>query len=227
MLQINPDSSPLFDLQDIDVAYADHLALQSITLSIEPGEKVAIVGPSGAGKTTLLHKLYELQPAQCAMIHQHYALVPQLSVLHNIYIGRLDRHSAWTNLRNLIRPHPSIIDEVAPILSLLGMSDKRTAKIDALSGGQRQRVAVGRALYHGGGIILADEPVASLDPLQGEKILTTIFDTEKTVVAALHSVTFALQFAQRVIGLCRGQIRFDQPTDRLDPMQISNLYQSC
>ncbi len=226
MLQLNP-TTPIFDLKGVDVAYKDHLALQAIDLSIHPGEKVAVVGPSGAGKTTLLRKLYELQPQRCAMIHQHYALVPQLSVQHNIYIGRLDRYSTWTNLRNLIRPQVSVIEEMAPILDMLGLSEKRAQRVDALSGGQRQRVAVGRALYHGGNILLADEPVASLDPLQGEMILETIFDTDDTVVAALHSVTFALRFARRIIGLCGGRIRFDRPSDSLDEQQLSDLYHSC
>jgi phosphonate transport system ATP-binding protein len=163
----------------------------------------------------------------CAFVHQQYALVPQLSVFHNIYIGRLDRHPTWVNLLNLVKAQKQKIDEVIPILETLGMPEKLFEKVGALSGGQQQRVAVGRAMYRGGRVLLADEPVASIDPLQGEAILDLIVNTGKTVIMSLHSVTFARRFAQRIIGLCAGRIRFDLPSAQLSQEDIDELYLTC
>jgi len=217
----------LFELQHVNVSYAQNPALQDITLRIQEGETVAVIGPSGAGKSTLLNKLYEMRPDDCAFVHQQYALVPQLSVFHNIYIGQLDRRTTWYNLLNLIRPRKPVVDEVMPILDTLGMSEKISAKVGALSGGQQQRVAVGRAMYRGGKVLLADEPVSSIDPLQGEAVLDLIVDTGKTVIMALHSVTFARRFAERIIGLCAGRIRFDSPPSQLTQEDIDELYLTC
>jgi phosphonate transport system ATP-binding protein len=217
----------LFELQHANVSYGQSPALQDISLRIREGETVAVIGPSGAGKSTLLNKLYEMRPADCAFVHQQYALVPQLSVFHNIYIGRLDRRATWYNLLNLLRPHKPVVDEVMPILETLGLSEKISAKVGALSGGQQQRVAVGRAMYRGGRVLLADEPVSSIDPLQGEAILDLIVNTGKTVIMALHSVTFARRFAERIIGLCAGRIRFDLPPSQLTQEDIDELYLTC
>lgn len=220
-------SDCLFELQHVNVSYGGIPALQDITLRIREGETVAVIGPSGAGKSTLLNKFYEMRPDDCAFVHQQYALVPQLSVFHNIYIGRLDRRPTWYNLLNLIRPRRQVIDEVAPILQTLGLSDKLSSKVGALSGGQQQRVAVGRAMYRSGKVLLADEPVSSIDPRQGEAVLELIVNTGKTVIMALHSVTFARRFAERIIGLCAGRIRFDQPASQVAQADIDELYLTC
>jgi phosphonate transport system ATP-binding protein len=217
----------LFELQHVNVSYGQNPALRDITLRILEGERVAVIGPSGAGKSTLLNKLYEMRPADCAFVHQQYALVPQLSVFHNIYIGRLDRRATWYNLLNLIKPRKQVLGEVNPILETLGMSEKVSARVGALSGGQQQRVAVGRAMYRGGKVLLADEPVSSIDPLQGEAVLDLIVNTGKTVIMALHSVTFARRFADRIIGLCAGRIRFDLPPSQLTQEDIDELYLTC
>jgi len=217
----------LFELQHVNVSYGGNPALQDITLRIYEGETVAVIGPSGAGKSTLLNKLYEMRPDDSAFVHQQYALVPQLSVFHNIYIGRLDRRPTWHNLLNLIRPRRQVVDEVKPILQTLGLSEKLSARVGALSGGQQQRVAVGRAMYRGGNVLLADEPVSSIDPLQGEAVLDLILNTGKTVIMALHSVTFARRFAERIIGLCAGRIRFDLPATQVSQADIDELYLTC
>jgi len=217
----------LFELENVNVSYGQNPVLQDITLRIQEGETVAVIGPSGAGKSTLLNRLYEMRPDDCAFVHQQYALVPQLSVFHNIYIGRLDRRATWYNLLNLMRPRQQVIDEVIPILDTLGMSDNLSARVGALSGGQQQRVAVGRAMYRGGRVLLADEPVSSIDPLQGEAILDLIVNTGKTVIMALHSVSFARRFAERIIGLCAGRIRFDLPPAQLTQELIDELYLTC
>lgn len=217
----------LFKLENVNVSYTRSQALNDISLNIHEGETVALIGPSGAGKTTLLNKLYGMQARHCAFVHQQYALVPQLSVFHNIYIGQLDRRPTWYNLINLIKPRQQILDEIHPIVDTLGLRDKLFAKVETLSGGQQQRVAVGRAMYHGGRVLLADEPVSSIDARQGEAVLRLIVNAGKTVVMALHSVGFALRFGQRIVGLCAGRIKFDLPTGQVTPQHIDTLYATC
>ena len=221
------EGSPLFELQHVDVRYERHIALHDISLSIREGETVALIGPSGAGKTTLLNKLYTLQSDACAFVHQHYALVPRLSVFHNIYMGRLDRRPSWYNVLNLIKPQKRILEDIYPILDTLAMREKLFTRVAALSGGQQQRVAVGRAMYRGGRALLADEPVSSIDTRQGAAVLNLIVTAGKTVVTALHSVEFARRFCRRIIGLCGGRIRFDLPSDRVSQNDIDALYTTC
>jgi len=217
----------LFTFEHVDVSYGQSPALRDITLQIREGETVALIGASGAGKTTLLNQLYRMRPHDCAFVHQQYALVAQLSVFHNIYIGRLDQRSTWQNLRNLIRPQYRMVNEIRPILNTLGLADKIFSKVGELSGGQQQRVAVGRAMYRGGQVLLADEPVASIDPLQGASVIDLIVNTGKTVVMSLHAVDFARRFGQRIIGLCAGRIQFDLPAAQVTQDHIDALYRSC
>ncbi len=217
----------LFDLQGVDLAYSNVIALREISLQIGAGEKVALIGPSGAGKTTLLSKLYQLQAEKTAFIHQQFALVPQLSVFHNIYIGQLDRQPWLGNLRNLLKPEASKLEEIMQILKQLGLEDKVRTRVGELSGGQQQRVAVGRAIYRGSEILLADEPVASLDIHQGEAIVKLIMATDKTVITSLHSVDFALRFAERIIGLRAGRIHFDLPKAAVTGEKLKELYRPC
>ncbi len=221
------DEGMLFELRHVNVAYARHTALRDISFTIGEGETVALIGPSGAGKTTLLKKLYAMQADACAFVHQHYALVPQLSVFHNIYMGQLDCRPNWYNLLNLVHPRQRVLKEIYPILDTLGMREKVFAKVASLSGGQQQRVAVGRAMYRGGRVLLADEPVSSIDARQGEAVLKLIVTAGKTVVAALHSVDFARRFFGRIIGLRDGRLRFDLPAERISRTDIDSLYAKC
>ncbi|WP_136808704.1 phosphonate ABC transporter ATP-binding protein [Desulfosediminicola flagellatus] len=217
-------SRTLLSLVGEDISYTDFVALKGITLSIAEGEKVALIGQSGAGKTTLLRRLYQLQPELCSFIHQHHALVPQLSVFHNIYIGRLDAHSVFQNLRNLVRPVQRTIDEIMPIAKQLGLEDKLFIRTGELSGGQQQRVGIGRALYRGGSILMADEPVSSLDIVQREEIMECIVEAGKTVVSSLHSINLSQRFFKRIIGLKDKAILFDLPVDLVSDNHIHELY---
>lgn len=214
----------LLSLSGEDIAYAGYVALQDISLSISEGEKVALIGQSGAGKTTLLRRLYQLNPEQCAFIHQHHALVPQLTTFHNIYMGRLDVHSVFQNLRNLIRPAGKFVEEIEPIARKLGLEDKLFTRIGELSGGQQQRVGIGRALYRGGSILMADEPVSSLDVVQREDILQLIVSSGRTVVSSLHSVSLSQRFFDRIIGLKNRSVLFDLPVDSVSDRLLAELY---
>ena len=117
-------STELFNLAAESVAYENTVVLKNISLQIDRGEKVALVGPSGAGKTTLLRRLYNSVADQSAYVDQHYALVPQLSAFHNIYTGRLDQYSTLHNLLNLIKPQKKVLGGNYSILYALGMEEK-------------------------------------------------------------------------------------------------------
>lgn len=216
----------LINLRGERVAYGQTVALQNITLQIAAGEKVALIGPSGAGKTTLLRTLYERMPAQSAFVHQDYALVPPLSTFHNVYMGRLDHHSTFYNILNLIKPRKKILADIRPLLQVVGLEDKMFDKVETLSGGQQQRVAIARAIYRGEPVLLADEPISSVDPHQASAVMELIVNHADTVIMSLHAVEFALKFADRIIGLRAGQIQFDLPAGRITQAMLRTLYQN-
>jgi len=217
----------MFHLERVSVSYNEMPVLKEITLSISAGEKIAIIGPSGAGKTTLLRKLYEIEPDQASFIHQRDALIPQLSAFHNVYAGRLDHHSVAYNLLNLILPREREVAEVRKLMSALGMEEKIFEKVASLSGGQRQRVSVARAIYKGSSVLLADEPVSSIDPHQAEEVLKLLQAEAKTVVLSLHTVQLALSAFERIIGLRDGRILFDLSGEMVDPGRLKELYAPC
>lgn len=221
---VSPTGNVLLSLQGEDISYNGFVALRNITLTISRGEKVALIGRSGAGKTTLLKRLYQLNPELCAFIHQHHALVPQLTVFHNIYMGRLDAHSVFQNIRNLILPARRIVDEIEPIAEKLGLREKLFSRVGELSGGQQQRVGIGRALYRGGSILMADEPVSSLDVVQRAEIMECIVNAGQTVISSLHSINLSQQYFQRIIGLKNTTILFDLPVEQVSESHLAELY---
>lgn len=211
-------------LENETISYKGVVALKRVSLSIYAGEKVALIGKSGAGKTTLLRRLYQLLPDQCAFIHQHYSLVPQLTVFNNIYMGWLDRYSVFHNVRNLIRPVKIRLDEIGRISSSLGLKEKLHTRVGELSGGQQQRVGIGRAFYRGGSVLMADEPVSSLDRVQQEQIMAIITRTDKTVVSTLHAIDLSRQFFNRIVGIKDRCILFDLPVQEVSDTLLETLY---
>ena len=207
-----------------DIGYDDFIALKNISLSIRAGERIALIGKSGMGKTTLLKKIYQCMPNECGFIHQQHALVGQLKVIHNIYMGRLDDHPTWKNIATLIRPSQHVIAEITPIAKQLGIEKLLFATTGELSGGQQQRVGIARALYRGRKVILADEPVSSLDAVQSKEVLDLVLNAGDTVIASLHSVPLSLQYFERIIGLKDGQIFFDLPAQDVQESQLAALY---
>ncbi|MCF6245965.1 MAG: ATP-binding cassette domain-containing protein [Desulfobacula sp.] len=218
------DKRSVLVLENEDIAYQGVVVLKNVNVSIYQGEKVALIGKSGAGKTTLLRRLYQISPRQCAFIHQHYSLVSQLTTFHNIYMGRLDTHTIFHNIRNLVLPSKIRINEIRPIAEKLGLTEKLFTRIGELSGGQQQRVGIGRALYRGVSILMADEPVSSLDAVQQAQIMDFITNTCKTVVTSLHSIDLSQQFFNRVIGLKDSKVFFDLPVDQVSDSQLKALY---
>ena len=181
-------------------------------------------GPSGAGKSTLLTTLFAQQRAQAALVPQEYALVKHLSLFHNVYMGRLHRHSSAYNLLNLLHPLAREIEAVQPILARLGLEELLGKPVGELSGGQQQRTAVARALFQGGSVLLGDEPVSSVDPLQSRSVLEAINSAFPTVVLAMHDVALALDFTDRLIGLKGGRVQFDRPSVGLRAADLEALY---
>ena len=159
--------------------------LFDIDLTVRTNERIAVMGRSGAGKSTLLGLLYAQRPADVALVPQASALVKPLSVFHNVYMGRLDRHSTAYNLRTLVWPAASKVAEVRSVLASVGLDGEIFSAAGALSGGQQQRTSVARALYNGRPILIGDEPVSALDRVQGADVLSLLKSRHQTARARL------------------------------------------
>jgi phosphonate transport system ATP-binding protein len=197
------------NLRKATAAYAARAVLHDIDLTIDAGECVAVMGRSGAGKSTLLNLLHRRLADRVALIPQAAALVKTLSVFHNVYMGRLDRHPTWHNLRTLVWPVRRDIAEIEGTLELVGLADKLFDRAGTLSGGQQQRVSVARALYNDRSIVIGDEPVSALDRLQGADILEKLRARHDTAILAMHDIPLALAHADRVVVIEQGRIVLD------------------
>lgn len=204
--------------------YHDKTVLDDVSLAVQAGERIALVGESGVGKTTLLSLLYERCNGAAALVPQDLGLVQALTVFHNVYMGRLHRASALHNLRTLLWPARRDMAAVRELLGPLRLDDKLLTPVGELSGGQQQRTAVARALFHPGEILIGDEPVSAVDPHQAREILDIAAARKNTVILAMHDRELAIDFADRVIGLRGGRIVLDTPTAGLRPADIDHLY---
>jgi phosphonate transport system ATP-binding protein len=216
----------LVDFRDETAGFAGQAILDGITLRIEQGERIAVVGESGAGKSTLLRLIYERCGDAAALVPQELGLVQSLSVFHNVYIGRLHLRSVWHNLRTLGWPARGDVADVRDVLVRLRLEDKIFAPVGTLSGGQQQRTAVGRALYHPGDIFIADEPVSAVDEQQAREILEIASVDKRTAILAMHDRTLAIRFADRLIGLKGGRIVLDEASAGMKPGDLDFLYQA-
>lgn len=224
-------------------------ALKGVSAEIAPGSFTVVLGPSGAGKSTLLRLMNGLEApttgevriggdvigtrnlrhirSKVAMVFQQFNLVNRLSVVTNVLTGRL-AHRSWVgSVFYLFRREDMGIAQQA--LSRVALIDKAWDRADKLSGGQQQRVGIARALAQQPRVILADEPVASLDPVSSEEImalLREICDRDRiTVVVNLHQVDLARRFADRVIGMNSGRIVFDGSPQQLTQPALRSIYQ--
>lgn len=226
-------------------------ALEDVTLSISEGEFIGIIGRSGAGKSTLLRLINRLiEPSsgkiifwdedvlakrgralqdwrrRAAMIFQQFALIDRLSVLDNVLVGRVATVPRW---RSWTLSWP-LADRAQAIEALdrLDMTAHALKRADQLSGGQQQRVAIARALVQAPRLILADEPVASLDPRSTQAVMDKLAQINRedglTVLCNLHHIDLARQYCRRIIGIHAGRVVFDGPIEALDTAAIARIY---
>lgn len=227
------------------------VALANVDLSVAPGERVALIGPSGAGKTTLFRMLNcTLRPTsgriwiggdeavglygrrlrevrrRIGTVYQQHNLVPRLKVIHNVLSGKLGRWSLMGSLASLVRP--AELDLAYRALTDVGIGEKLFSRTDELSGGQQQRVAIARVLVQDPDVVLADEPVSSVDPSLATTIVKLLVDiserTKKTLLVNLHSTELALGFFPRIVGIKNGRPLFDAPPERVTPELLQELY---
>jgi phosphonate transport system ATP-binding protein len=211
-------------LAGASAGYRGRTVLSEISLTIEPGTRVALVGESGVGKTTLINLLYSQCGSAAAIVPQDLGLVSALPVFHNVYMGQLHRRSLLHNVRTLVWPAKRDVDTVRQVLEPLRLDAQLFSPAGELSGGQQQRTAIARALFHPGTVLFGDEPVSAVDDLQAREILQIVAHQKQTVVVALHDRALAIEFADRIVGLRDGRIVMDESTDTLQPGDIDHLY---
>jgi len=212
-------------VREASIGYAGRPVLRDVDLTVAPGERIAILGRSGAGKSTLLSVIYERARGGAALIPQSAALVRNLSTFHNVFMGRLDRHSALFNVKTLVWPGRREVEAVRQVLGAVGLGPEIFRKAGELSGGQQQRVSVARALFNGRPIAIGDEPVSALDAVQGAAVLARLAERHSTLVLALHNVDLALGHATRILALDRGAIVLDAPAAELRPADFARFYE--
>ncbi|WP_314189384.1 ATP-binding cassette domain-containing protein [Paracoccus yeei] len=210
------------------LGYGDRAVLADLRFHLRQGERVVLLGRSGSGKSTLLNAAYaRLAPehaARIALVPQEHGLVPQLSVFHNTYMGRLDRHSTAWNLLNLVWPQQSARASVDLALDRVGLAGLARRPVGALSGGQKQRTALARAIHRGGDVLIADEPVSAVDERHGAALLDLLAARFPTMLVALHDVAQARRLASRIVGIRGGRLVLDQPAQAVTDDQIDALY---
>lgn len=216
-----------FYLQNESISYLETVILDSLSLEIKKGEKVALLGKSGSGKSTLIKRLYELKKDKSSYIPQELGLVNNLSVFHNVYLARLDDYSTFYNIRNLIKPASKEVEAIKNILKDFDLEDKIFIKNHDLSGGQKQRTAIARSIFNQKNILLADEPISALDEYLSSKVLQVLNKEFETIVCALHNVDLAVQHFDRVIGLKNGKILVDKKCTQLTNEDRQKLYYVC
>lgn len=237
--------------ENLTLGYSRKKVIQGIDLSIKKGEFLSIIGPSGVGKSTFLmglnattaildgrlrvlgknleimrHRDLKALRAKIGVIFQGYNLVARLSVFDNIASGMLYRKP----LISALFKHYSgeQYEEIYEYMQVVGIEQEALSRCDRLSGGQKQRVAIARAIAQRPEIILADEPISSLDPVSARNVMETLRNANEkygiTVVSNLHQLDYAREFCSRVIGLNGGRIVYDGPPDGLCAATIAQIY---
>lgn len=250
-LDAGASSSQGLQLRRLTRRFGSHAAVDDITLSIQPGSFVGVIGRSGAGKSTLLRMVNRLvEPsegeilwgdtlvtslrgaslrrwrARSAMVFQQFNLVGRLDVLTNVVLGRLNRCPSGRALLGWWTAEDKL--NALAALELFDIAELAAQRADSLSGGQQQRVALARALVQEPEIVLADEPVASLDPRNTRVVMDALARLNRdfgiTVLCNLHSVELARAYCDRLIGLSAGRVVFDGGPSSLTQEVVSRLY---
>ena len=249
-------TQPAIRVMNLSKSFKGLSALQTVSMQVAAGEMVALVGASGSGKSTLLRNLNGLQQADTGrveifgnvlqlegelhskarqlrshvgFIFQQFNLVNRLTALENVLVGNLSQVSMWRSLvRNFTQAEKI---QALAALERVGILEQAHKRASALSGGQQQRVAIARCLMQGAKIILADEPIASLDPDSARKVmeLLTALNEEQgiTVVTSLHQVQVVQRYFKRSVALRQGKVCFDGFTVDLDATRLNSIYGSA
>ena len=223
-------------------------ALKGINLKVNKGEFVSILGPSGSGKTTLLRSINGLETAsggeiyfdnkivnkntildvqkKTGMIFQEFNLVNNLSAINNVLTGLLNSSNKFLSLFYLFSKNQKI--KALRSLETVGLLEKSYSRSDELSGGQRQRIGIARAIIKKPLLLLADEPVASLDPKAANLILSLLKrinqDFGTTILCNLHQVDLAKKYSDRIVGLIDGKIIFDENSSKINTTNLEKIY---
>ena len=223
-------------------------ALNGVNLKVKKGEFLSILGPSGSGKTTLLRSINGLEnidngkisfenekinkdnlpeiQKKTGMIFQEFNLVNNLSAINNVLTGLLNSSSKFLSMFYLFTKEQKL--EALKALETVGLLNKAYERVDELSGGQRQRIGIARAIIKRPKLLLADEPVASLDPKAANLIMSLLKKINKefeiTVICNLHQVELASKYSDRIVGLLEGEIMFDKTASNVNKTAISEIY---
>ena len=252
MKTIHPSTTPPhFSLQSAGRSWGTRIALQDISLEIQPGERIAIIGPSGGGKSTFIrllagalrpssgqvlvddHSLQSLSRRElqkhrrrCGIVEQSLLLISQLSVHRNVLAGLLPHWSWMRILLSMLWPIEGKL--VAKYLKQVGLEERQWDSVSQLSGGQQQRVAIARALIGQPDVVLADEPTASLDPTTAAEVtdllLTHGQEHGATLVICTHWFSLVQPRVDRVLGIREGKILIDAPAEDVDEVALQALY---
>ena len=224
------------------------LALNDVSFNVTSGEFISILGPSGSGKTTLLRSINGLESIdsgeiifnnntinadnlpdvqrKTGMIFQEFNLVNNLSSINNVLTGLLNSSSKFLSMFYLFTKEQKL--SALQALDTVGLLEKSYNRVDELSGGQRQRVGIARAIIKKPLLLLADEPVASLDPKAANLVMSLLKKINKefniTVICNLHQVDLAAKYSDRIVGLLDGEIKLDKPASNIDKISINQIY---
>ncbi|MBY0123637.1 phosphonate ABC transporter ATP-binding protein [Bacillus sp. S/N-304-OC-R1] len=242
----------MIKFQNVNKKYDNgYVALKDINLTIEQGEYVAVIGLSGAGKSTLLrciNRMHDISTGSLmvngvevsklrgtgirklrrgiGMIFQSFNLVNRISSLKNVLVSFVPDMPVWRKILGLYTKQQKI--EALEALDRMNILDKAFTRVDHLSGGQQQRVALARTLAQKPSIILADEPVASLDPITAKQVMTDFQRINKelnmTIIINIHHVDLALEYATRVVGIRSGEIVYDGPASEVTEEILEHIY---
>ena len=244
----------MLELCNVSCHFAATRAVDGVTLTVPPGEFVGVIGRSGAGKSTLLRTINRLvDPTggevrfegrcltslkrvalrewrqRCAMIFQQFNLISRLDVLTNVLLGRIGSQSLVPAMMKLF-PLSDRLDALRAIVRL-GLAEQALQRAGTLSGGQQQRVAIARALMQEPAVLLADEPISSLDPVSARLVMDALAEINRedgiTVLCNLHDVDVARSYCGRIVGMRRGKVVFDGKPDELDDSTVADIYEEA
>jgi phosphonate transport system ATP-binding protein len=248
-------AAAVLSVRDVSKSFKERRALAGVSIDVARGEMIALIGPSGSGKSTLLRSISGLQTIDAGagtitafdtliqsrgkvtdkvrearirmgFIFQQFNLVGRLSLFTNVVLGSLGRINFW---RGLFGRWPDETRTAAmAALARVGVADYAAQRANTLSGGQQQRGAIARALVQKAKIILADEPVASLDPVSARKVMEILRELNTvdglTVIVTLHQVDYALRYCDRVVALKAGKVVYDGPAKTLAKPTLIDIY---